>query len=177
MTWTTPRDWADEELVTAALLNTHLRDNMDFLHDEHLPKRAIMWHMTSLVTNGNSLSRTVDTSQLFNHQARQYTPALNDQFTQSIYLQAGTYTFRVLGMTNAVSGKVDWYLDDEATPFETGQDWVSGGTVYNVIQSVADVEIAESGLHVLKGIVSDKNASSTGYGLYLTALWFEPATD
>lgn len=28
MSWTTPRSWATSEVVTAALLNTHLRDNL-----------------------------------------------------------------------------------------------------------------------------------------------------
>lgn len=31
MPWTTPRTWVTNELVTAALLNTHLRDNLTFL--------------------------------------------------------------------------------------------------------------------------------------------------
>lgn len=31
MTWTTPRTWADEELVTANLMNTHIRDNLNAL--------------------------------------------------------------------------------------------------------------------------------------------------
>lgn len=30
-TWTTPRTWVAGELVTAALMNTHIRDNMDWL--------------------------------------------------------------------------------------------------------------------------------------------------
>ena len=30
-TWTTPRTWAVGELVTAALMNAHVRDNMDWL--------------------------------------------------------------------------------------------------------------------------------------------------
>lgn len=30
-TFTTPRTWSDAELVTAALLNTHIRDNEDYL--------------------------------------------------------------------------------------------------------------------------------------------------
>lgn len=30
-TWTAPRTWADAELVTAALLNTHIRDNFDYV--------------------------------------------------------------------------------------------------------------------------------------------------
>ncbi len=31
MAWTTPRTWVDQELVTAGLLNTHLRDNLNYL--------------------------------------------------------------------------------------------------------------------------------------------------
>lgn len=31
MAWTTPRTWAASELVTATLLNTHLRDNLNAL--------------------------------------------------------------------------------------------------------------------------------------------------
>jgi hypothetical protein len=31
MAWTTPRTWVTSELVTAALMNTHLRDNLTFL--------------------------------------------------------------------------------------------------------------------------------------------------
>lgn len=30
-TWTTPRTWATGEIVTAALLNAHLRDNLEWL--------------------------------------------------------------------------------------------------------------------------------------------------
>lgn len=31
-TWTAPRTWVDDELVSAALLNPHLRDNLEFLY-------------------------------------------------------------------------------------------------------------------------------------------------
>ena len=31
MPWTTPKTWATNEVVTAANMNTHLRDNMAFL--------------------------------------------------------------------------------------------------------------------------------------------------
>lgn len=33
MAWTTPRTWVSGELVTAALLNTHVRDNLSYLKD------------------------------------------------------------------------------------------------------------------------------------------------
>lgn len=39
-TWTTPRTWATSETITAALLNTHVRDNELFLRDFH---GARMW--------------------------------------------------------------------------------------------------------------------------------------
>jgi hypothetical protein len=29
--WTTPRDWTTDELVTEAMLDTHVRDNLEFL--------------------------------------------------------------------------------------------------------------------------------------------------
>ena len=31
MTWTTPKTWASSEQVAASMLNTHLRDNLDYL--------------------------------------------------------------------------------------------------------------------------------------------------
>jgi hypothetical protein len=35
MTWTAPRTWVAEEVVTAALMNTHVRDNLIFLAGTH----------------------------------------------------------------------------------------------------------------------------------------------
>jgi hypothetical protein len=34
MAWTTPRTWVTNEVVTASLLNTHVRDNLAYLFDE-----------------------------------------------------------------------------------------------------------------------------------------------
>lgn len=35
MAWTTPKTWESSELVTAALMNTHLRDNLNVLAAYH----------------------------------------------------------------------------------------------------------------------------------------------
>lgn len=35
MAWTDPRTWVTNELVTAALMNAHVRDNLDFLYAHH----------------------------------------------------------------------------------------------------------------------------------------------
>ena len=34
MAWTTPRTWVNAETVTHTQLNTHIRDNLDFLHSK-----------------------------------------------------------------------------------------------------------------------------------------------
>lgn len=34
MAWTTPKDWEDNELVTAQMLNEQLKDNLTYLHEE-----------------------------------------------------------------------------------------------------------------------------------------------
>lgn len=36
MAWTTPRTWTANELVTAAICNTHIRDNLNFLKSAHV---------------------------------------------------------------------------------------------------------------------------------------------
>jgi len=38
MAWTAPKDWATSELVTAANMNTHVRDNLNYLKDSKMDK-------------------------------------------------------------------------------------------------------------------------------------------
>src|SRR5690554_5024964 len=40
MAWTTPRTWVASELVTATLLNTHLRDNLNALKNPSVTRRT-----------------------------------------------------------------------------------------------------------------------------------------
>lgn len=69
MAWTTPRTWVDDELVTADLLNTHVRDNFSFLYDTKVPTAAVMPYAGLidgshpiptgwLLCNGQAVSRT-----------------------------------------------------------------------------------------------------------------------
>ena len=34
MAWTTPRTWVSGEIVTAAIMNQHVRDNLGYLHGD-----------------------------------------------------------------------------------------------------------------------------------------------
>lgn len=61
MAWSVPRTWVTSELVTASLMNTHLRDNLNYLHDGGprtiwIPAPA----MTPATTNGCGLLTTVE---------------------------------------------------------------------------------------------------------------------
>jgi hypothetical protein len=56
MAWTAPRTWVTGELVTAALLNTHLKDNLNAIVPVG-PDAFTGW--TPTVTQGVSITRTI----------------------------------------------------------------------------------------------------------------------
>jgi len=176
MVWSSPRDWAADELVTEAFMDAHIKANFDWLYD-NLPLRASMFHDSSIVTAGNAIVVTVQAAQPYCYYAAQSVAADKDSFTQSFVLYEGTYTFAALGGTVATGGKIDWYVD--GVLIQAGQDWYVAGTVYAVKQTVAGVVIAatEGGRHVLTGLVNGKNGASGGYAVRLTKLWFYPAAD
>lgn len=52
MPWTTPRTWATSDVVTAAMLNTNVRDNSNWLHNFH---GCYLWKSAAqTVANGNN---------------------------------------------------------------------------------------------------------------------------
>lgn len=56
MAWTTPRTWTTDEIVTAAFLNTHLRDNLTFLYSPPVIRVAT----TAAVSITNNSTTTVN---------------------------------------------------------------------------------------------------------------------
>lgn len=56
MAWTTPRTWVAAELVTAALFNTHIRDNEQFLYDNGV---RVLYKLN---TSGTIVNTTTETS-------------------------------------------------------------------------------------------------------------------
>lgn len=141
------------------------------------PQRATLFHDEALVTVGSALLATNhDENQAYAVNQRQDTPAADgDTFTQSFTLTAGTYTFVVVGYTDANRGKIDWYIDDVL--IVSGQDWYSATGTYNVVKTHTGITVSGSGRHVLKGVVNGKNASSSGYFYTLTKYWLRPSAD
>lgn len=62
--WTTPaKDWTTGDVVTAALLDTHLRDNMDYLQQELVAKLGQWSTHTPTWTQSATISKTVTYSR------------------------------------------------------------------------------------------------------------------
>lgn len=53
MAWTTPRTWTTGELVTASIMNTHVRDNFEYLYDRATSYAIIADHKTAGTGSGN----------------------------------------------------------------------------------------------------------------------------
>lgn len=54
MAWTTPRTWVTDELVTATIMNTHVRDNLSYLKgrtDESDANKQSITRLTAFSTN------------------------------------------------------------------------------------------------------------------------------
>lgn len=62
MTWTTPRDWATGELVTASMMNTHVRDNLDYLMAR--PQGSILRDNNATYTTTSSSFTPIDSTNL-----------------------------------------------------------------------------------------------------------------
>ena len=138
------------------------------------PKRATLFHDEATVIAGNALATTVSTTAPYNYYVSQTPSAVNDSFTHSFWLPPGTYTFSVLGVTAVNCGQIDWYFD--TVKLISLQDWYSGSSIFNVVKT-ASVTISGYGAHQLKGIVSAKNGSSSGYYMDLTKYWLKQASD
>jgi len=55
MAWTAPRTWVDGELVTAALMNTHVRDNLNTVRTVHKYKASDQTVTVTTLTNDTDL--------------------------------------------------------------------------------------------------------------------------
>lgn len=139
-----------------------------------MPERWFLWHPAAIVVTGNALVYTVSATQWGNGYAEQSTPAINDEFSQSFYLAAGTYNFYALGVTFTDCGITTWSIDGGSIGT---MDWYSTPAAFNALKSITSITIATSGYHKLTGKAATKNASSTNYKQLLTHYYFRQATD
>lgn len=151
MAWTTPRDWTDGELVTEALLDTHVRDNL--------------------------LALTTWTSYTPTWTATGGTPTIGNGTLAGEYIKTGqichvrvTLTF---GSTTSVSGTTNWQL---SLPFAAVGP-VAGSFVFydasaamqsgqTVRESGGSTILAQTGASAYVGATSPATWATGDYGLW-----------
>src|SRR5262245_52576352 len=109
-----------------------------------IPKRVELSHLESTVLTGSAIAIVVDTAQIDNGYFMQSPSAQNDEFSLSIWLRAGTYTFTTLGIVGPTHAIVTWTLD--GTLIQT-VDWYNASTTRNIASAITNVSVSTDGYH------------------------------
>jgi hypothetical protein len=134
-------------------------------------KTATMWHDQSVVTTGNAIAVTVNTSQPYTFIAKQNAAANGDVSENGFVIAAGTYSLKILYVKTAASGKIDVTIDGAAI---VTIDAYAASSTYNQVSTTAGV-VLTAGYHKIVFTVNGKNASSSNYEFYMTKMWLAPA--
>lgn len=134
----------------------------------------IHWHINSQNNIGNGLALTIRTTQIMNHFAAQTASAQNDEwFTQSFWIKAGIpYIFEPYGVKTAASGIIAFELrkkSDNSVLASMSQDMYSAAAVDNFKFQLGYTPTIDTEVY-LRGKMTTKNASSSGYGCALTCI-------
>lgn len=148
-TWTTPATWANSVLVDATQLNTHIRDNMDYLFTR--PRSVNTVNAAADYTTSSTSFVDVDG-----------TGALTD-FTLSVTTTGGRLLVGFVGTIN-VSSSYRGYLDVEIDGVRIGGDdglFNFGYSVFALPCSfVAMTDVLSVGTHAVKLQWKTYNAAS-----------------
>ncbi len=109
-------------------------------------------------------------SQNYIMRYRNSSNAINDGIRFKMFLDVGTYTWEILHTRGADRGIAELLIDDVS---EASIDLYNAITGYNILQSVSGIAVTTAGLKNVDLIMSSKNASSSGYIMYIStcALW------
>ena len=138
------------------------------------PKRATIWPNTDRVVAGNAISGSGPdgTSYARFSYWAQAAAAINDERSNSFFLRAGTYTFRLRGLTTNAAGIATIYIDG-----------VSQGTIDMYAAAAASgagtlsITVVGDGYHKLNIKMASKNGSSSNYSLFAECYDIYPAAD
>lgn len=174
MAYTTPRTWVAGEVVTAALLNTHLRDNISFVAN---PPACRAYHNVN-VSMANSAETVVSlNSERWDTDAMHSTVTNNNRImvnTSGLYLVTFNFKFAA-SATGERMGRIRW--TSGVSTIVIGEEWdnsPSGGqpmataiaTVYKAaVADYFDTSVFQTSGGALN-LLSDNNNSPE-----LTATW------
>lgn len=120
MAWTSPRTWSTGELVTAAIMNTHIKDNLsDIAFNGHMAKARAQ----DLAGNGIATTETVELTATLSIPASWAGYDIEAEFSGSVR-ESGTLTaarnvngrIRLTNATGTVLGSNTVLLDSAIAP-------------------------------------------------------------
>ena len=137
-----------------------------------LPRRT-SWLFGDMI--GGALDLMMDTAQALAVYWMYSLDVNGTEWTQSVWLDSGSYTISILGQTHNGHAKLDIYIDGTAKVI--GQDWYSATQVRNVVKT-GSLTISAPGYHIIKFKINGRNSSNTsGYRLRLTRINIYPSSD
>lgn len=89
MAWTTPKTWATNEVVTAANMNTHVRDNVTFLGS---PPSCAVYNSASVLVAHNTFTVMLANTELWDTDTMHSTSSNTSRITATT---AGRYQLNV----------------------------------------------------------------------------------
>lgn len=129
----------------------------------------------SAITQGTWVF-AIDAGQYKNGVVYNSTAVLDDKIDYIFSCEAGTWTFKLLGITTKTGGRIHVLIDNVAVDSIGGSaayiDQYSAGVTYNVSVSITGIVIPE-GIHTLSLKLASKHASSSDYigRISTLALW------
>jgi hypothetical protein len=131
MPWTTPKTWSTNEVVTAANMNTHLRDNMAFVGSP--PSCSVFNSGAQSVTSSTFVAMTAN-SERWDTDTMHSTVSNTSRITATT---AGRYQFNTT-MTiaaNASGGRAIGYAINGGATVQVQAQTTAGGSVNHVMSA------------------------------------------
>lgn len=135
------------------------------------PTRAeVFANQFDMITSGKTIVLQNNSARYYGFLGYQSPAANGDEFEFPVLLDQGTYRMCVLGEKDSHLGRIYWYFDGA---FEGTQDWYNLSLARNQIVTVSNIVVTAPGNYAVKGKITGRHVSSSGYFFALTKVWFE----
>lgn len=126
-----------------------------------------------VVDSGNVNTLFINVGQWKNGGWAQEAPASNDTFHSWVDLEAGDYTFYAMGIADSNRGQQRWDLINPGgtTNSSWAMDWYNAIPALNT-KKIQSVTIPKDGRYKIQSVVTNKNASSSSFYIFLTESGF-----
>lgn len=107
---------------------------------------------------------------LISYGANSIIGAKGDWFRFGVYLEPGKYTFRIHYRSGPGRGTISFYENEGSSPFATIDMYDSAAN--SVEGLVSGINMTGIGMHFIRGEITSKNISSSGYSSYISDVEF-----